>query len=92
MYHDTKNEKIFNAASLKDIGEFDKTKFRHVKLDEKFRAKVRDFGYVSLLALQQELVSVMERADQKNLMDEKNMTRNGKGQQNDANKDCCSIM
>lgn len=79
-----------NAASLKDIGEFDKTKFRHVKLDEKFRAKVRDFGYVSLLALQQELVSVMERADQKNMMDERNMNRYGK--QDQEKKECCSIM
>jgi len=81
-----------NAASLKDIGEFDKTKFRHVKLDEKFRAKVRDFGYVSLLALQQELVSVMERADNDKKNDEKNAARNGLNGKPQGEDKCCSIM
>jgi hypothetical protein len=77
---------------LKDIGEFDKTKFRHVKLDEKFRAKVRDFGYVSLLALQQELVSVMERADNDKKNDEKNAARNGLNGKPQGEDKCCSIM
>jgi hypothetical protein len=41
-----------NAASLKDIGDFDRAKYRNVKLDEKFKAKVKNFDYVSSKGLQ----------------------------------------
>jgi hypothetical protein len=82
-----------NAASLKDIGEFDKTKFRHVKLDEKFRAKIRDFGYVSLLALQQELVSVMERADNDKSNDKAaQSTKRDPNNEKGSKEGCCAIM
>lgn len=53
-----------NAASLKDIGDFDKAKYKQVKLDDRFRARVAHFGYVSRNALQEELVTVMEKADE----------------------------
>eukprot|EP00461_Guttulinopsis_vulgaris_P000324 UN00324 len=83
-----------NAASLKDIGEFDKTKFRHVKLDEKFKSKVRDFGYVSILALHQELVGVMERADadQSNNDKSKETSRKANPTDDRPTDDCCNIM
>ncbi len=53
-----------NAASLKDIGDFDKNKYRHVKLDEKFKVRVKDFAYISVSALQDEMVAVLEKADE----------------------------
>ncbi len=53
-----------NAASLKDIGDFDKTKYKNVKLDERFRARVKNFHFVSIRALQDEMVSVLEKADE----------------------------
>lgn len=53
-----------NAASLKDIGDFDKTKYKQVKLDDKFKQRIKDFGYVSLVGLQEELVAVLEKVDE----------------------------
>jgi len=53
-----------NAASLKDIGDFDKAKYRHVKLDDRFKSRIKDFGYVSLQGLQEEMVAVLEKADE----------------------------
>lgn len=57
------NKYDVNAASLKDIGDFDRAKYRHVKLDDKFRDKIKDFEFVSLSALQDEMVTVLEKAD-----------------------------
>lgn len=53
-----------NAASLKDIGEFDRAKYRHVKLDDRFKEKIRNFEFISMSALQEEMVSVLEKADE----------------------------
>jgi len=53
-----------NAASLKDIGDFDKTKYKNVKLDDRFRQRVKNFHFVSIRALQDEMVSVLEKADE----------------------------
>jgi len=53
-----------NAASLKDIGDFDRTKYKNVKLDERFKSRVKNFGYISTKALQDEMVSVLEKADE----------------------------
>jgi serine/threonine protein kinase len=53
-----------NAASLKDIGEFDRAKYRHVKLDDRFKDKIRNFEFISMSALQEEMVSVLEKADE----------------------------
>jgi len=41
-----------NAASLKDIGDFDRAKYRHVKLDERFKARIKAFDYTSIRAVQ----------------------------------------
>ena len=41
-----------NAASLKDIGDFDRAKYRHVKLDEKFKAKVKNFDWINIRGLE----------------------------------------
>jgi hypothetical protein len=41
-----------NAASLKDIGDFDKAKYKNVKLDDRFRQRVKNFHFVSIRALQ----------------------------------------
>jgi len=53
-----------NAASLKDIGDFDRAKYRHVKLDERFKEKIKNFEFISMRALQDEMVSVLEKADE----------------------------
>ena len=52
-----------NAASLKDIGDFDRAKYKAVKLDDRFRARVRTFDWVNVAALQEEMVAVLEKAD-----------------------------
>jgi len=53
-----------NAATLKDIGEFDKNKYRHVKLDERFKARIKNFEWTSMRALQEEMVAVLEKSDE----------------------------
>jgi len=56
--------KEVNAASLKDIGDFDRTKYKNVKLDDRFKNRVKNFGYISIRALQDEMVSVLEKSDE----------------------------
>lgn len=41
-----------NAASLKDIGDFDTAKYRHVKLDAAFKETMTKFNYISTKGLQ----------------------------------------
>lgn len=53
-----------NAASLKDIGDFDRARYRTVKLDDKFKAKIKNFEYVSMKGLQDEMVMVLEKVDE----------------------------
>jgi serine/threonine protein kinase len=53
-----------NAAPLKDIGDFDKAKYKNVKLDEAFKVTVANFDYTSIRGLQEEMVSVLEKADE----------------------------
>ena len=53
-----------NAASLKDIGDFDRAKYKHVKLDDRFRQRIKNFEYVNVQALQDEMVQVLEKADE----------------------------
>lgn len=53
-----------NAASLKDIGDFDKTKYRHVKLDERFKQRIKNFEYISTQALQEEMSAVLKKVDE----------------------------
>lgn len=53
-----------NAASLKDIGDFDRAKYRHVKLDDKFKQRIKNFEYTSIRGLQEEMVAVLEKIDE----------------------------
>ena len=53
-----------NAQSLKDIGDFDRAKYKHVKLDERFKQRIKNFEYVNVVALQEEMVQVLEKADE----------------------------
>jgi len=53
-----------NAASLRDIGDFDRAKYRHVKLDDAFKEKITNFNFISSSGLQDEMVSVLEKADE----------------------------
>jgi len=49
---------------LKDIGDFDRNKYKHVKLDEAFKKTVQNFDFISVRALQDEMVKVLEKADE----------------------------
>ena len=53
-----------NAASLKDIGDFDRGKYKHVKLDERFKQRIKNFEYVSAGALQEEMSAVLRKVDE----------------------------
>lgn len=53
-----------NAASLKDIGDFDRAKYRHVKLDDAFKERVTNFDFISIRGLQDEMVQVLTKADE----------------------------
>jgi rhodopsin kinase len=53
-----------NAAPLKDIGDFDRTKYRNVKLDDRFKQRVKGFEWVNVNALQDEMVNVLTKADE----------------------------
>lgn len=52
-----------NAASLKDIGDFDTNKLRGVKLNERFKKTVKRFDHTNIKALQEEMVAVLMKAD-----------------------------
>lgn len=53
-----------NAASLKDIGDFDKNKYRNIKLDERFKYRTKDFEYISVKALGEEMAAVLSKVDE----------------------------
>ncbi len=55
-----------NAASLKDIGDFDTNKLRGVKLNERFKKTVKLFDHTSVKSLQEEMVAVLEKAENRN--------------------------
>jgi serine/threonine protein kinase len=82
-----------NAASLKDIGDFDRAKYKHVKLDERFKQRTKNFEYVSIRALQDEMVSVLEKADE-NINFEKFASKPETEKQPAivANGPCCTIL
>lgn len=55
---------ILTLLCIQDIGEFDRAKYRHVKLDERFKGKVKTFDFVNTRAVQDEMVSVLEKSDE----------------------------
>lgn len=59
------NKYDVNAASLKDIGDFNRSKYKHVKLDDRFKEKIKDFEFISVSALQDEMVTVLTKKDEK---------------------------
>lgn len=89
------NKYDVNAASLKDIGDFNKSKYKHVKLDDRFKEKIKDFEFISVSALQDEMVTVLEKADE-NINYEKfaqqpNPVAPSKGPGEQSNF-CCTIL
>lgn len=52
-----------NAAPLKDIGDFDMAKFKNVRLNERFKKTVKRFDWTNVHAIQEEMVTVLEKAD-----------------------------
>lgn len=82
-----------NAASLKDIGDFDRAKYRNVKLDDRFKQRVKNFEYVSTRALQDEMVAVLEKADE-NINFEKFATQPDNTPTNTvvSSGPCCTIL
>jgi serine/threonine protein kinase len=57
----TPNKFDVNAASLKDIGDFDRAKYKHVKLDDRFKQRIRNFEYCSAKALQDEMSDTLRQ-------------------------------
>merc|ERR1712130_857095 len=55
------NKYDVHAPSLKDIGDFDRAKYRHVKLDDNFKKQLKNFEFISVNALQEEMVTVLEK-------------------------------
>lgn len=60
----TPNKFDVNSPSLRDIGDFDRTKYRNVKLDDAFKEKIKNFNFVCSSGLQDEMVAVLEKADE----------------------------
>lgn len=58
-----------NAPSLKDVGEFDTTKYRHVKLDDAFIERLANFDFISVAALQEEMCQVLGKIDENTSFD-----------------------
>lgn len=58
------NQYDINFATLRDIGDFDRANFRHVKLDDRFKEKIKNFEFISMRALQDEMSAVLEKADE----------------------------
>jgi len=81
-----------NCAPLKDIGDFDRTKYKDVKLDEKFKKTVAGFDYISIRALQDEMTKVLEKADE-NVNYEKFSPKKveEESKQSEAPGGCCQI-
>lgn len=53
-----------NTQSLREIGEFDSNKYQKITLDSAFLDKIKNFEFISSNGLQDEMVSVLEKADQ----------------------------
>lgn len=53
-----------NAASAKEIGTFDSNKFKTTKLDDAFKKRLENFEFISGRGLQDEMVAVLEKADE----------------------------
>lgn len=58
------NQLDVNAGSLKDIGDFDKGKYKAIKLEDRFKQKTKDFEYVSIKALGEEMAAVLEKVEE----------------------------
>ena len=39
-------------------------RYRHVKLDDRFKEKIKNFEFISMRALKDEMVLVLEKADE----------------------------
>lgn len=77
---------------MKDIGDFDRAKYRHVKLDDRFKQRVKNFTFVNSQALQEEMVQVLEKADE-NINFEKFAPKQVVQQQENTqhNAHCCTL-
>lgn len=81
-----------NAASLKDIGDFDRAKYKHVKLDDRFKQRIKNFEYVSAKALQDEMVLVLEKSDENTNFEKfAHQPEKQEPTQMVANGPCCTI-
>lgn len=81
-----------NAASLKDIGDFDRTKYKAVKLDDRFRQRTKQFEWVNVQALQDEMVAVMEKADHNCNFEKFAHTQHKQMQTTARNNDACCVV
>lgn len=81
-----------NAASLKDIGEFDRAKYKHVKLDDRFKEKTKNFEFISMSALQDEMASVLMKADENKNFEKFAAQAKSLSTSITANPRCCTVL
>lgn len=82
-----------NTASQKDIGGMDVNKYKAQKLDDRFRERIKNFGYVSAVGLQEEMVAVLEKADEnKNFEKFSQQPTPASQSSSDDKKGCCVML
>jgi serine/threonine protein kinase len=87
------NRDEVNTQSLRDIGEFDINKYQKVALDKDFLDKIKNFEFISSHGLQDEMVSVLEKADQHVNFEKFSPQPDQPATQLDgSNAPCCSII
>mmetsp|Transcript_10435 Transcript_10435/g.15570 ORF Transcript_10435/g.15570 Transcript_10435/m.15570 type:complete len:614 (+) Transcript_10435:182-2023(+) len=77
-----------NAPPLRDIGEFNLNRLKHIKLGPAYIKQFRQFDYISEQALEEEMVRVLQKADEKKNF-EKFPTTAATG--HDMNPQCCIL-
>lgn len=81
-----------NAASLKDIGDFDTSKYCRVKLDDAFQQRIANFAFTSIRGLHEEMVSVLEKNDEDVNFEKFAAPTTDDDARNEKNPSCCTLM
>eukprot|EP00457_Paulinella_chromatophora_P002456 gb/GEZN01002461.1/.p1 GENE.gb/GEZN01002461.1/~~gb/GEZN01002461.1/.p1 ORF type:complete len:645 (-),score=124.53 gb/GEZN01002461.1/:421-2355(-) len=80
-----------NAASLKDIGDFDTNKYKNVKLGDDFHEQMKKFDFTSKPGIQEEMVRVLEYADQNTNFEKFSTQSSTRDSDAGAKAKCCSV-
>jgi serine/threonine protein kinase len=86
------NKYDVNAASLRDIGDFDLAKLKNVRLSDRFKRTVKRFNFTSVKAIQEEMVNVLSAIDENVKYGKFDATPAPKVSKKPAQDGCCSLM